>query len=121
MGVREFIESNLDTFGVSAVFATLGSGFLLWKTAQAVPVTAMRAFMVIFSGLVVAAVATSFCVGYLKWDPTIAPFIGIIAGIIGIFALSTGVKVGQQVENRGDDIADRGIDIIAHTDREDRK
>ena len=121
MSWREFLETNLDTFGVSAVFATLGSGFLLWKTAQAVPVTPMRAFMVIFSGLVVAAVATSFCVGYLHWDPTIVPLIGVAAGLIGIFALSTGVKVGQQVENRGDDIADRGIDIIAHKEREEHK
>lgn len=114
---REFIRENADTAGITLVFAALGSGFMLWASANRQTtikaVTPGRAIMVIAAGQLVGAVATAFCFGFLSWNLFVAPGVGALCGLVGVFILMASIKGGERIEDRGADLADRGIELIA--------
>lgn len=109
---KEFFDAHASTMGITLVFSFIGSGALLWARANIQPVTALRALTVIAAGQLVAAIVTPIFFGFLLWSKFIAPLVGALSGLVGIFLLRTGIKVGERIEGRGDDIADAGINIL---------
>lgn len=109
---RDWLHDNIETLGVSLAFAFAGSSFFL-AARDRVPFSPRRALVVIVSGLLLAAVATAFVQGYLNWSPFLAPIVGLVSGLVGVFILAAVARGGERIEERAPDIADRGIDRIA--------
>lgn len=104
-----------DTLGVTAAFAGLGSGMALWinaKRPKQGETTPSQALVVIAAGQLVAASAAIFVHGYLDWPVVVAPAFGAVCGVLGIVLIRTLVKGGQRVEDRADDLADKGISML---------
>ena len=99
---REFIETNADTLGVTLFFAALGSAFML----RVRPVTPGKALTVFAAGQLAGNVATAVCFGYLGWSIFLAPLIGTLCGLVGLYILMTTIKAGARVEDRGSDVGD---------------
>lgn len=116
---RDFIHANLDTIGVSAVFAALGSGFMLKSTENVFPITFTRTIMVLVAGQLVGVVAASALLGYFGWSIFLAPGIGALSGLVGIFILRGTIKAGEKAEDRGSDIGNAIVDRVAKRTRGD--
>lgn len=112
MSWLEFWNRYADTFGVTAVFSALGSGFLLWRSAEKKPLTRGRVLMVVLGGLLVSAITTAMAHGYLGLSIFLAPLLGTICGLTALPLMSAVMKGGDRVEERAPDIADKGIDLL---------
>ena len=110
MGWREFWDHYWQTLSVTAAFAFGGSGFLLWGSPQTL--SAGRALLVIASGQFVASASTAFFHGYLGWNIFIAPFVGMVCGLVGLPLIRAVTKGGQRVDDRAGDIADQQLDRL---------
>jgi hypothetical protein len=106
----KFWDENIGTVGVSALFAILGGGMLMWIGAE--PLSRGRALMIFSASQVVNAAATIFVHGYLQWSPFVAPVVGTVCGLVALPAIWTVVKMGRQVEGHADDIANKAIDKV---------
>jgi len=110
MGWREFLSNYAETLGVSALFAALSSGMLLWIGSE--PLTKGRALLIVAAGQFVASIATAFVHGYLQWSIFIAPAVGATAGLVALPAIFTVVKAGRRIEGHADELADKAIDKV---------
>lgn len=109
---REFIHTYADTLGVTALFALLGSGFLLFVGADRTPLSRGRAVTVLAAGQFVSGIATAFVHGYLGWSIFVAPAVGSVCGLVALPLILAVAKGGRRVEMRADDIADSGLDKL---------
>lgn len=112
MGWREFIESHLDTLGVTLFFAALSSAFMVKAREHTVRPTFGRALLVFGGGQIVGASAMSFVTGYLGWSIFVAPVVGSVCGISGMFILMAAIRAGQRIEDRGGEIGDAAVDAV---------
>ena len=110
VGWHEFFDKYLETLGVSALFAALSSGMLLWIGSE--PITKGRALLIVAAGQFVAAIATAFVHGYLNWSIFVAPAVGATCGLVALPAIWTVVRAGQRVEGHAEEIADKAIDKV---------
>jgi len=110
---REFVVHYADTLGVTAVFALLGSGLLLFIGADKTPLSRGRAVTVLAAGQFVSAIATAFVHGYLGWSIFVAPAIGAVAGLVALPVILAVAKGGRRVEMRADDIADTALEKLS--------
>ncbi len=113
MSWREFLNHYADTLGVTAAFALLGSGFLLWVGADKVPLSRGKALIVLAAGQFVSGIATAFVHGYLGWSIFVAPAVGSVCGLVALPIIMAVAKGGKRVEMRADDIADKAIDKVS--------
>lgn len=109
---REFIQDNADTLGITLFFSALASAFMLKAREGQNPITPARALLVISSGQIVGSAATAFLFGYLGWNIFIAPAIGAITGLTGVFVMMGTIKSGERVEERGGELGDAGMNIV---------
>lgn len=110
MGWHDFLSKYAETLGVSALFAALSSGMLLWIGSE--PITKGRALLIVAAGQFVASIATAFVHGYLQWSIFVAPAVGATCGLVAMPAIWTIVKAGRRVEGHADEIADKAIDKV---------
>lgn len=110
MGWHEFVTKYADTLGITALFAALSSGMLLWIGNE--PITKGRALMIVAAGQLVASVATAVAHGYLQWSIFVAPAVGATCGLVAMPMIWSVVKAGKQVENHAGEIADKAIDKV---------
>lgn len=115
---REFWENEADTLGITLFFSALGSAFMLWATDRSNPITKARAISVLVAGQLAGNIASAFVFGYLEWSIFLAPLIGTVAGLVGIFGLLTIIKAGKRVEDRSDDVGDIVIKKMGGRDGE---
>lgn len=108
MGWREFWDHYWQTLGVTAAFSFGGAGIVLWGSPQII--TPGRAFLVIVSGQFVTGASTALVHGYLGWNIFVAPFVGLVCGLVAMPIMRAVIKIGQRVDERATDIADRQID-----------
>jgi hypothetical protein len=104
-------HENATTLGITLAFAGFGSAVAL-KASDPTKQTSMRAVAVITSGQLVAGAVSVAAHGVFGVSPLLAPGIGALCGVLGIFAVRTVLRGGARVEERGDDLADKGIDLI---------
>ncbi len=119
MSWREFLQHHAETLGISAAFAFMGSAFLLFLqsiSADATPISRGKATAVVVAALLVDAVATAFVHGYLGWSPFLTPFIGVMAGLVALPLLMTVIRSSRRIEERADDIADKGVSLLPGKD-----
>jgi hypothetical protein len=110
MGWHEFLAKYAETLGVSALFAALSSGMLLWIGSE--PITKGRALLIVAAGQFVASIATAFVHGYLNWNIFVAPAVGATCGLVALPAIISVVKAGKTVEGHAGDIAEKAIDKV---------
>ena len=110
MGWKDFLANYAETLGVSALFAMLSSGMLLWIGSE--PISKGRALMIVAAGQLVTGAATAFVHGYLQWSIFVAPAVGATCGLVALPVIWSVVKAGRRVEGHADDIADRAIDKV---------
>ncbi len=111
MSWRDFLSHYADTLGVTAMFAMLGSGFLLWIGSD--PISKGKALAVLAAGQFVSGIATAFVHGYLGWSIFVAPAVGATCGLVALPIILAVAKGGKRVEARADDIADKAIDKVS--------
>lgn len=109
---RDFLNQYADTMGVTALFALLGSGFLLFIGGDRTPLSRGRAVIVLAAGQFVSGIATAVVHGYLGWSIFVAPAVGAVCGLVALPIILAVAKGGRRVEMRADDIADMGLDKI---------
>ena len=107
---RDFVATYAETLGVSAMFALLSSGMLLWIGSE--PISKGRALLIVAAGQFVTGIATAFVHGYLQWSIFVAPAVGATCGLVALPVIWTVVKAGRRVEGHADEIADKAIDKV---------
>jgi predicted membrane protein len=113
-GLLKWWVSHLEELGLSLAFAFGGAGMVLWTGGGAVD--RRKAAMVVVGALFVDAAAVSITQGVLGWSSFYAVPVGLLCGLVGLPVLMTAIRAGRRVENRADDIADKGIDMIGKKD-----
>lgn len=103
-------QENAATLGITLAFAGFGSGIAL--RAGSPNLTNFTAVAVIGSGQLVSAAVAVAAHGVFGISPFYAPLIGLVCGLLGIFTVRTVLRGGGRVEQRADDIADKGINMI---------
>lgn len=109
-------QENATTLGVTLAFAGFGSAVAL-KASDPDKQTNLRAVAVIGAGQLVSGAVSVAAHGAFGISPLYAPLIGVACGLLGIFAVRTVLRGGARVEERGDEIADKGIDLIPGGER----
>lgn len=104
-------QDNAATLGITLAFAGFGSAVAL-KAGDPAKQTNLRAVAVISSGQLVSGAVSVAAHGVFAVSPLYAPLIGVACGLLGIFAVRTVLRGGARIEERGDDLADKGIDMI---------
>lgn len=112
MSWRDFLHQYADTLGVTAIFALLGAGFLLFIGGDKAPLSRGRAITVLAAGQFVSGIATAIVHGYLGWSIFLAPAVGSVCGLVALPLILAVAKGGRRVEMRADDIADSGLDRL---------
>lgn len=101
-----FWEDHSPTLAVASFFALMASAFIVKAREKVVAITTWRLFLVVAAGQLVDACAVPILVGVVGWHWLLAPAIGVISGLTGIFVLLTVTKVAERVEDKSDDIGD---------------
>lgn len=104
-------HENAATLGVTLACAGFGSALAL-KTGNSEKQTNTQAVVIIASGQLVAGAVSVMAHGVFNISPFYAPLIGVGCGLLGIFAIRTVLRGGARIEERGADIADKGIDLM---------
>lgn len=104
-------NENAATLGITLAFAGFGSGVGL-KASDPSKATNMRAVAVIASGQLVSGATSVAAHGVFGLSPLYAPLIGVACGLLGIFAVRTVLRGGERIEQRGGDLADKGINML---------
>lgn len=110
----DFLRASSATIGITAFFALIASGFLLWTESLKGPLGHQRVLVVLVAGQITAAVVAIGTFGYWKLSKFLAPGVGAVCGLIGY-------PVIKRIADRGPDIADRVIDKIGHHQEEERR
>ena len=109
------MEGYADSLGVAELFSLFAGGLLLGWGAPSLPEGKMsngRAFVVLASGMFVAAIATAATIGYLGWSFLLAPLVGGVAGLVAVPVILAVARSGKRIQDRSDDIADKVIDRV---------
>lgn len=104
-------HENATTLGITLACAGFGSAIAL-KAGDADKRSNLRAVAVIGAGQLVSGAVSVAAHGVFGISPLYAPLIGVACGLLGIFAVRTVLRGGARVEERGGDLADRGIDML---------
>lgn len=108
----EFWNRHAPTLAVSSFFALMASSFIVKAREKVIAVSLWRLFLVIAAGQMVDACALPILVGVFGWHWLLAPAIGVMAGLTGIFVLLTVTKVAERVEEKSDELGDGVADQI---------
>lgn len=111
-GWREFINLYADTLGVALGFAVGGAGMALWVRGRTEQITRNQALATIAAAMLVACITTAIAHGVLGWSIFLSPLLGFVAGLIALPIIRAVIKGGERVEDRADDIVDKGIDKV---------
>lgn len=103
-------HENAATLGITLAFAGLGSSIGL--RAGSGNLSNFTAVAVIGSGQLVSAAVAVAAHGVFGLSPFYAPLVGLACGLLGIFLIRTVLRGGARVEQRSDDIADKGINLL---------
>ena len=109
----QFWEEHRATLGVSSFFAFAASGFIVKAREKVIAVSTWRLFLVVAAGQIVDACALPILVGVFGWHWLLAPAIGVVSGLTGIFVLLTVTRVAERVEDKSADIGDAAADQIS--------
>lgn len=101
-----FWEEHRATLGVSSLFALASAAFIVKAREKTIAITTWRLFLVVSAGQLVDACALPVLVGVFGWHWLLAPAIGVVSGLTGIFVLLTVTKVAERVEDKSDAIGD---------------
>ena len=103
-------QRHIEELGLSLGMAFGGAGLTVWLGGDAVD--RRKALKIIFAALFVDAATVSITQGYLGWSPFLAVPVGLVAGIVGLPVVMIAIRGSRRAENRAEDIADKGIDLL---------
>lgn len=109
-GLIDWLWRHREELGLSLAFAFLSAIMVLMAGGDAV--TRRKAFLVLFAALLVDAAATSLALGVMNWPMFVAIPVGAVSGLVGLPVMMTVIRAGKRVEDRADDLTDKGIDML---------
>lgn len=109
-GLIDWLWRHREELGLSLAFAFLSAVMVLMGGGD--QITRRKAFLVLLAAMLVSTSASCVFLGVLGWPMFAAIPLGVLCGLVGLPVTMAAIRAGKRVEDRADDIADKGISLI---------